>query len=335
LKEHTVFGYLTLLLVLQAPPNPAETYSGVSPAQFRTWFDAARDGKLEIPAKVSRTARRYRYVFVSGFHNEQMPGYFAQNAKELRAKSVPKRSVHFISPSSHKTVAGNAKAVRSEFLEIARQGPEKLVVIAHSRGACDSLAFALQNPEFVADHIQALFLVQGPFGGTGVADYVVGEGPALDREMPWRHRLIAYSLGRLEAYQLNRGKHGGLPSLTRQASKEFWERALEEHEAAIPVVAPRTFYVTTKTKPSRLRLFLQATASYLGTYFGPNDGIVALEDQALPELGTVLAVLDAGHMDLTHRSASSRPKRRLQTALIDAIIMTVGESESGRLADRF
>jgi len=329
-----VFGLLTLLVLFQAPPDPAETCPRVSPAQFCKWFKAARDGKLDIPARVSRTARRYRYVFVGGFHNEQMPGYFAQNAKELRANAVPKRSVHFISPSSHRTVVENAEAVRARFEEIAAEGSEKLVVIAHSRGACDALAFALQNPEFVSDHIQAMFLVQGPFGGSGVADLVVGDGPAMDRGMPWRHRLIATLLGKLEAYRLSRGKHGGLTSMTRRASKEFWERALEEHQAAIPVVAPRTFYVTTQTNPSRLRLFLQATASYLGTYFGPNDGIVALEDQALPGLGTVLAVFDAGHTDLTNRSSSSRPKRRLQKALIDAIIMTIGESESGRLAHK-
>ena len=90
-----------------------------------------------------------------------------QNAKELRAQGVPRRAIHFIYPSSHKTVQENAEAVRAQFQEIARLGPEKLVVIGHSRGACDTLAFALENPAFVADHIQALFLVQGPFGGTG------------------------------------------------------------------------------------------------------------------------------------------------------------------------
>jgi pimeloyl-ACP methyl ester carboxylesterase len=330
-KEHAVFGFLTFLLVLPVAPDPAETSTSVTPEQFRAWFDAARERKLEIPDEVKRAARRYRYVFISGFHNERMPGYFAHNAKQLRARTIPKRSVHFIAPSSEKTVAENARAVRSEFREIARRGPERLVVIAHSRGACDALAFALENPEFVSDHIEALFLVQGPFGGSGLADYVVGDGPAMDSAMPWRHRLIAYLLGRLETYQLSRGKYGGLPSLTRRASKEFWEEFLDEHASAIPVVAPRTFYVTTKTPPSRLRMFLKATASYLGAYFGPNDGMVALEDQVLPGLGTVLAVLDAGHMDLTHRSASSRPKRRMQTALVDAIIMTVGEPGSDPL----
>ena len=105
--------------------------------------------------------------------------------------------------------------------------------------------FALGNPEFVADHIEALFLVQGPFGGTGVADYLVGEGPPIDSRMPWRHRVVAHVLGRLEVFLLDRGKHGGLQALTQRSSDEFWERALEEHQAAIPVVSPRTFYVTT------------------------------------------------------------------------------------------
>jgi pimeloyl-ACP methyl ester carboxylesterase len=322
-----VLGILTLFLAVGAPPEQAEACPGISPAQFCKWFDAAREDNLRIPAKVSRKVRRVRFVFVGGFEGERMLGYFAQNAKELRARSVPKQSIHFISPSSHKSVTENRETVRARFQEIAHLGPEKLVVIGHSRGACDALAFALANPEFVADHVEAMFLVQGPFGGSGLADYVVGEGPAMDGKMPWRHRLIGYALGTLEAYQLHRGKHGGLTSLTRSASQEFWEEALEEHEAAIPVVGPKTYYVTTKTKPTQLKLFLQATASYLGAYFGPNDGIVALEDQALPELGTVLAVLDAGHRDLTNRFLSSRQKKRLQNALVDAIIMAVGQTK--------
>ena len=82
--------------------------------------------------------------------------------------------------------------------------------------------------------------------------------------------------------------------------------------------------MTTKTKPAQLRLFLQATASYLDNHFGPNDGMVAVEDQSVAGIGTVLAVLDAGHTDLTHRFPSAMPRRRLRQALIDAIIMGVG-----------
>ena len=170
----------------------------------------------------------------------------------------------------------------------------------------------MQNPEFVASRVEALFLVQGPFGGTGVADYVIGEGPPIDSLLPFPHRVVALALGRIEESKLARGKHGGLTALTRRASRAYWEMALKENQAAIKVVGPKTFYVTTKTKPSHLRLFLKSTAFYLGAHFGPNDGMVAIDDQTVAGLGTVLAVLDAGHTDLTHRFPSALPNRRLR-----------------------
>jgi pimeloyl-ACP methyl ester carboxylesterase len=328
LKGNLVIGHSTLLACLFIAPPPVDTDPVISPAEFRARFDLALAGKLSVPADVKRAARRYRYVFVGGFMSEGMSEYFKQNAKELRAIGVPRKSIHYVYPSSHETIDGNAAAVRGQFQEFAAIGQEKLVVIAHSRGACDALAFAVRNPRFVSDHVQALFLIQGPFGGTGIADYLVGDGPPIDRRMPLKQRLIAMGLGRLEEFALSRGKHGGISSLTRRASKEFWETILEEHTDAISVVSPKTFYVTTKTRPAHLRLFLQATAWYLGTHFGPNDGMVTLEDQSVDGVGTVLAILDAGHTDLTHQFPSAPPKRRLRRALIDAIIMGVGEAES-------
>jgi pimeloyl-ACP methyl ester carboxylesterase len=320
--------HLIILGTLLAAPPTVETKPVISPTGFRASFELALAGKLSVPAEVKRSARSYRYVFVGGFMNEGMSEYFKQNARELRLIGVPRKAIHYIYPSSQETIEGNAAAVRDKFKEFAAQGPEKLVVIAHSRGACDALAFALDDPQFVSDRIQALFLVQGPFGGTGIADYISGEGPPIDRSMPLKQRLIALGLSRLEEYALARGKHGGIASLTTRASKEYWETALEEHQSAVPVVSPKTFYVTTTTKPGPLRLFLQATSWYLGTHFGPNDGMVAVEDQSVDGLGTVLAVLDAGHTDLTHRFPSAMPKRRLRRALIDAIIMGIGQAKA-------
>ncbi|AGA27842.1 lipase family protein [Singulisphaera acidiphila] len=311
----------------------APAHRAVDPSAFERWFEAARQGQLQIPAEVEREATRYRYVFVAGFWNERMPTYFTQNAQELRALGVPRDAIHFVYPSSHKSIEENADAVRGQFLEIAEAGPEPLVVIAHSRGACEALAFALENPEFVRTRILALFLVQGPFGGTGVADYVAGEGPSMDRRIPLRYRAIATLLDRLEKTKLKRGKHGGLADLTHQASENFWEQILEKHLSAIPIVGPKTFYVTSETSPSHLRLFKRATAWYLQTFSGPNDGVVALEDQSLPVLGTVLAVLDAGHSDLTNRGPSTRAPRRLRRALIQGIVMAVGSSEARPLTD--
>jgi hypothetical protein len=333
LKGPAVLEFWTLLPLLFVPPLSAETHPVISPAEFRGWFDGALAGRLSVEADVREGARGFRYVFVGGFMSEGMSAYFKQNAKELRAIGVPRTAVHFIYPSSQETIQGNAEVVRGKFHEFAALGPERLVVIAHSRGACDTLAFALRDPEFVSEHIEALFLIQGPFGGTGVADYVAGEGPPIDGRMPLKQRLIALGLGRLEERVLSRGKHGGLSSLTRRASKEYWDEILNEYQDAISVVGPKTFYVTTKTNPAHLRLFLQATAWYLGTHFGPNDGMVAIDDQTVEGLGTVLAVLDAGHTDLTHRFPSAPPRQRLRKALMDAIIMAVGRPGSGGLTD--
>ena len=83
--------------------------------------------------------------------------------------------------------------------------------------------------------------MQGPFGGTGVADYLTGEGPPIDRSMPLQERLIAQGVGRLEEYRLSRGQHRGLPALTTQASKEYWEMALENTRTPFRSSAPRHF----------------------------------------------------------------------------------------------
>jgi pimeloyl-ACP methyl ester carboxylesterase len=329
-----MIGFLTVLTLQLACSGPAASDPAISPADFRIHFDAARKGKLSIPDAVIDEARRYRYVFVGGFHSERLPGYFAQNAKELRANGVPKRSIHFIYPSSHETVDGNATMVREIFEDIASQGPEKLVVIAHSRGSCDALAFALQNPEFVEEHIHALFLIQGAFGGTAIADYMVGDGPPIDKRMPLGQRVVARALTKAEGYLLDHGKHGGLESLTRQASEEFWQDVLEENSAAIPIVGPKTYYVTSQIPPSGRRFLQRPLASYLETHFGENDGVIALEDQAVPELGTVLAVLDAGHTDLTNRFPSGRAAQRMRKAVIDAIVMSVGDDKPSNARER-
>ena len=323
-----MLGVLMVVALQLAMTGPEGTDPVIVPAEFRDYFDAARNGKLEIPDDAADEARGYRYVFVGGFHNERLPGYFTQNAKELRAIGVPKQAIHYIYPSSHETVAGNAKTVRRRFEDIAELGPEKLVVIAHSRGSCDTLAFALQNPEFVAEHVHSLFLIQGPFGGTGLADYVVGDGPPIDRKMPLGNRVIAHTLAKAEGFLLNHGKHGGLPELARRASDEFWKDLLEESSAAIPIVGPKVFYITSQIPPSGHRLFQRAIASYVETNFGENDGIVALSDQSLPGLGTVLAVLDAGHTDLTNRFPSGKAAQRMRKAVVDAIVMAVGKSDA-------
>ena len=185
-----MIGYLAVVALFLLAPPPVEPTPSVPPDVFRASFASALAGELTIPTDVKRVARGYRYVFVGGFMNEGMTEYFKQNARELRAVGVPRQAIHYIYPSSHETIEGNAAAVRARFQEFAARGPEKMVVIAHSRGACDTLAFALSHAQFVSDHIQALFLIQGPFGGTGLVfrrKYIVH---AVGVKRSWPHSAI-------------------------------------------------------------------------------------------------------------------------------------------------
>lgn len=318
---------LAAIVLISAVESRADSAPAVTPADFQRWFASSCEGRLRVPDGVEVRARGFRYIFVGGFLNERMPGYFSQNARELRARGVPRPAIHFVAPSSHKSFEENREAIGEDFRKIAGAGPEKLVVIAHSRGACDTLAFALQDAQFVADRVEALFLVQGPFGGTGVLDYVMGEGVPLDRRMPVGSRVVVHLLGKLGRWLMDGGSHAGMAMLTRSASRSFWEETLERHADAIPIVGPKTFFVTAEVHPTRLRLFTRASARYLLTYYGPNDGLVVLEDQSLPGLGTDLGPLDAGHADLTRTFFSTRAKPRVRKALVRSILMTVGRAE--------
>jgi pimeloyl-ACP methyl ester carboxylesterase len=330
MKEPVVLAILAISSVLFIPSGEsADVLPNISAAQFTTWFEAARDRRLAIPQDVRSTAACFRYVLINGLDLGTTQGCFVQNVKELQAQGVAQEMIHRIDPSPRKTVAENAGTMRKELLEIASRGPEPLVLIAHSRGACDTLAFALMNPRFVVDRVRAIFLIQGPFGGSAAADYAAGEGSAVDRRMPPLYRLGVRVVGQLEARFLDSDKHAVIRSLSRSASARFWEELLRAHRDALPIVGPKVFYVTSQTRPSRHPLLQRVAAWYVDTYYGPNDGLIALEDQSLADLGTVLAVLDAGHTDLTHRFPSARPQKRLRQALIDAILMAVGEARAG------
>ena len=314
----------TLLLSQLALPDPEPL---VSPSDFQGWINAAQEGTLAIPKKADQTARGFQYVFVGGFGNEWISGYFARNAKELQARGVSRSAIHFVYPSSHQTIEEHAAEVHERFHAIAHSRPERLVIIAHSQGACDAMAFALQEPEFVKDRVEALFLIQGPFGGSAVADYVRGEGPEMDARMPARFRVVAKVLTHGERFLLNHGKHGGLIGITRNEARQFWARQLEENAAAIPMISSKTYFLLSETDPSELSLFKKPSGWYLSLYDGPNDGLVAVSDQFLPNIGTVLGVVDCGHGDLTHHTPLSHTNKRLPQALIQSVVMAVANIE--------
>jgi hypothetical protein len=318
------FGWmLAALLTGGVDPSASDVPEG-----FQDWFRSSVEGSLTVPPAIAREARAFRYVFVEGFRNERMPGYFAANIAELKALGIPRDRVHVIEPSSRKTTEANAEEVRARFLAIAREGPE-LVIIAHSRGACDALAFGLDDPAFVRDRVRALFLIQGPFGGSGLAGYLTGSGPSMDRRMKWNHRVVAGLVGRLARAFARDDARDVMEGMTPEASASYWAKALDKDRAALAEVGSKTFFIRAAIHPSRQKFGRRAIAWYLQTTLGPNDGVVALDDQSLPGFGTVVANLEAAHADLVCNGPSSRKHRFDRRALIRSVVMAVGQPGSG------
>lgn len=305
--RHVFFG-----LVLGFPLFAAPT-----PDTFVNAFNEYYAGQRPLPR-----AGNEHYVFVAGFLNEGIPGYFGENIRELKKLGVPAARISVVKPKSGKTFEENSTILKRGLIEILKEKTDRAVIFAHSRGAIDALAFALQNPDYIRDQVTAIFLVQGAFGGSGIADYIRGTGHALDDSMPQPYRTFFYLTGRTEKL-LDPCIERGLTALTREKAREFWKALLRDHADAIPVVSEKAYYIVGKEKPSDVAPVIRANAYYLHTYYGENDGMVTAADQTLSGIGTTLAVVKADHSDLTNGSGLSNSPRKLREALMRAIVTVV------------
>lgn len=314
-----------------APPGPVGRPAGPT---FAAFFERQLTAPQPLPAEVLEAARRYRYVFVAGFLNEGFkPGYFNENREALAEAGVVAGAIHVVFPHSADAVEETAARLGHEIPDLAAQGPEKLVLVGHSKGGAELLAFALGNPTFVRERVAAIFLVQAAIGGSGVADYVTDKGHPLDDRMPAASR-VAFSVAARGGKLLDGHLDRGFQSLTHDRAAALWARLLPSGHpngrhaneskataAAPPFLAERIFYVRSHRAPERVSKMLSLTATYLTTYYGDNDGLVQVEDQWLPGTGRVLATLDVDHMALTVARPVSGDGPAFRRAFTQALLM--------------
>ena len=141
-------------------------------------------------------------------------------------------------------------------------------------------------------------------------------------------RNLTYGMLDMLGKAIVTGQYDNQPFPTEADLAKQYDVSRSVVREAVGLVGPKTYYIEGETEPSRLRLFLRATAAYLALHFGPNDGVVARGDQSLASLGTSLGVFDVGHSDFTRNRPGSRAGKRSRKALMDAIVMAVGRSGS-------
>lgn len=307
-----------------AAPGPSVHSSGTT---FETWFRMQVEHSTTLPAVVLRTARRYQYVFVAGFLNEGFRReYFDDNRRALIDAGVAAESIHVVFPKSSNGVEENASLLRQTMSMLSAPGSQRFVVIGHSKGAVEVLAFALLSPAFVRDRVRALFLVQGAFGGSGIADYISGKGHKLDGGMPAAQRAefaIAAGAGKL----LDVGIDRGFQSLTHDGAAQIWPRLIPrrggpESPPNLPDgLADRIAYIRASRAPEKVSPLFRVAAAYLGAYYGENDGLVEVKDQALAGVGTIITTLDADHASLMLSRPVSDQSDRVRRAFTQALLM--------------
>ena len=291
---------------------------------FQAWFDAARMDRLELTIAEVAMAKRYQYVFVSGFHNEMMPLYFWGNIRELRRLGVAASQIHRIHPSSHATFQEIIEWLADTITRLITRNPIPLVFIGHSRGACATLAMALRGARKFHAHIEALILIQGPFGGTVIADYVTDRSKEFPNHWPTRRLGVARSLGTIERLALWLGLDRGLLDLTHESSRRFWRDCLDtcraDAEEYASEIERKSYFITSCIHPSRSRFPRSELGWILQESDGPNDGVVALADQSLEGIGTQIGPLNAAHTDLIWGLYSTSEARNDRRALTRSII---------------
>lgn len=222
-------------------------------------------------------------VFVAGFMNELIPGYFQDNVAVTRELGA---ETSVLLPPSSGSLETDVVLVQREFA--ARSG-SRLVLFGHSKGGAAVLLTVLQHPELVLDGpVEAVIVLQGAVGGSPLADQLT------------RVKLLAGP---------------GLRSLTTEQAKHTFVTALQKLSTTLTRAQwdrlfSRIFYIRSAHGSATLAAELALTEAVLRSQ-GPNDGLLPPAEMKLG-FGVDLGVLDADHAALTVSSflATSTPSER-------------------------
>ena len=215
----------------------------------------------------------YCYLFVTGYGAESVPGYFTENAIEVRQQGAT--NVTIIEPPTFTAVLDNVAFVKSEALKFLVSSQmdgkkRKLIVVAHSKGGLEFLNTWLQNPnDFSQEVLEMAVLVQSPLLGSTYSDLSLG---ALEK-----------SLRGTPGYQDFETRHAGRISLmSENVAKDLDQSSSSLTESDISSISKRLFYWRSEKKASFAPV-LKSIEKVIKP-LGENDGAVLTRNEMLTTL---------------------------------------------------
>ena len=239
-----------------------------------------------LPADVAANAKTLQFLFVKGFGQERYPEYFDKNIEALEGQGVPADHFHKFGPDSQDSIHRNSFRVEKEILSLIRSHPDqKLVVVAHSKGAAETLVAILRiadrDPDLVKDHVARVALLNPPLKGTPWANLLLSHRTPLkmagasfhDRVRAQKENLF-FRLVQLFKPRLLRG----LRSLGVDWASPYMAKQLARSESARRVLDP--LVITFRSYVPRPEDHRSYGGRYLHRNVGLNDDYLPLDSQA-------------------------------------------------------
>jgi pimeloyl-ACP methyl ester carboxylesterase len=269
--------------------------------------EKARNAPLALEADSPLASIKDRhFLFVGGFLNEGIPGYFTDNMRVTHDELGAEVSTLF--PSSSTSVSEDADAIRAAVIERSRTSQKPVVLVGHSKGGAGALVAVLRYPELVLEGtVDRVICIQAAVLGSPVADSIVESGPIKVLPFHWR----------------------GLESLSTRRSRTL---VLNEDARAREKLTPeetawffgRIFFVRAWERSGSVALELALTHEYLKEFgSGRNDGLLLEEDMKLDGDGVDLGEVEGDHAALTVSGILSRSSADERAAFTRALYREV------------
>lgn len=280
------------LLVACVKHVPAASASGFGDRLRTRLMD---DRPLEPSAMPA--ARQLHFLFVGGFLNETIPGYFGDNLPVVRDELGASASTLF--PPSGGDLERDAELIHAEVLRLSDEQQKPIALIGHSKGGAAAVLAVLRDPSLVrSGRVVHVVSIQGALRGSPVADALVQSLP-----IPLLHAAFK-----------------GLDTLTRGRAEAAFRRVEVPPDLA-GWCARRVHFVRSMETTGQVSQELGLTHAFLTRHgTGRSDGLLLEEDQWIPGLGHDLGVLRGDHAAFTVASPLSNGTPQSRRAFTRALL---------------
>lgn len=238
------------------------------------WQAFLRDGDLDAErvndayATVLNELRGYKVVVVPSYLSGllidagelRLTDYFRTQIDALRADGIEAA----IAPvDTEESVAENGRRLAA-FVDASTR---PVCIVSHSKGGLDTLEFLLRAPPEIRRQIACWVVLQSPFGGSPVADLIVGED--------WTRGITEPALRALG------GSGKSIDDLTVNVRTKYMNKNAQYIESigkSFPIIALATYLDGNRT-PS---LHMVPTYRWMRQNGIANDGLVPLDSALLP-----------------------------------------------------